>query len=548
MDWLKPALLAALVICSSAQPLDQELGVNLEEEEMSNMVADSEDDLEEDEVTGLTTTDPQEIGRFNNYMDAIYRRMNAALRAKLMDPMVLNMNQKKDDDKKKSKKKNRVERSADLEEDEEKDEVELVDLEVHEEDVDRMGEAEAAMQKKKKKEGRKHKNKKGGKDGEKKKKKNRKGGKNKGKEGKMSHEERMKKREEKKKEREEKRKAKKLAKKRVERSADDADDNAEAGSVLRRMNAALRTKLMDPMVTENIEVDRMGLAEEKNTKKTNAKKAKSKSRKEGKKGDKKKKEKVMTEARKKKRADRKKARQEKKKAAKEAAKAAEEENEEVDEDNAEKELDEEEGASRESRSRKNKGKKGGKKGGNKGGNKGKAGKALNKKGGKGGNKGGKKGGKGGQKGRSQKSEAETKSMGSLAGIATLRRSGDVKVVDEESHKTVTSKFTVGPLQLEVSKTYGHGKERTIKTAKASTDVMSGIMVLKVKPDGSAHVKKVVFQKPEQVDVLGSISDQKKRSDTYLKNSVNKMRPIAAQKILKTARYVLKAPGTVERKN
>merc|ERR1712241_801738 len=67
-------------------------------------------------------------------------------------------------------------------------------------------------------------------------------------------------------------------------------------------------------------------------------------------------------------------------------------------------------------------------------------------------------------------------------------------------------------------------------------------------DGSVDVKKVVFKKPEQVDVLGSISDQKKRSDTYLKNSVNKMRPIAAQKILKTARYVLKAPSTVERKN
>merc|ERR1719209_194363 len=178
----------------------------------------------------------------------------------------------------------------------------------------------------------------------------------------------------------------------------------------------------------------------------------------------------------------------------------------------------------------------------------KGGKALNK-----GNKGGKgkeqnKGGKGGAKAREQRKEEETKSMGSLAGIATLRRSGDVMVGDEESHKIVTSTFTVGPLQLEVSKTYGEGKARTVRTAKASTDVMSGTVVLKVKPDGSAHVKKVVFKKPEQVDVLGSISDQKKRSDTYLKNSVNKMRPIAAQKILKTARYVLKAPSTVERKN
>merc|ERR1711935_329254 len=160
---------------------------------------------------------------------------------------------------------------------------------------------------------------------------------------------------------------------------------------------------------------------------------------------------------------------------------------------------------------------------------------------------GSKGGKGGKE-REQRNDEEAKSMGSLAGIATLRRDGDVVVGDEESHKIVTSTFTVGPLQLEVSKTYGEGKARTVRTAKASTDVMSGTMVLKVKPDGSAHVKKVVFKKPEQVDVLGSISDQKKRSDTYLKNSVNKMRPIAAQKILKTARYVLKAPSTVERKN
>ena len=30
----------------------------------------------------------------------------------------------------------------------------------------------------------------------------------------------------------------------------------------------------------------------------------------------------------------------------------------------------------------------------------------------------------------------------------------------------------------------------MKTAKASTDVMKGVMVLKVKADGSAHVKKV----------------------------------------------------------
>ena len=67
--------------------------------------------------------------------------------------------------------------------------------------------------------------------------------------------------------------------------------------------------------------------------------------------------------------------------------------------------------------------------------------------------------------------------------------------------------------------------------------------LKVKPDGSAHVKKVVFKEPENVDVKGSLSDNKPRNLRYLKNSVNKMRPLAAIRVLKTARYVLKSPNS-----
>merc|ERR1711882_1308 len=100
------------------------------------------------------------------------------------------------------------------------------------------------------------------------------------------------------------------------------------------------------------------------------------------------------------------------------------------------------------------------------------------------------------------------------------------VKDEDNHKIVVSEFSVGPLQLEVSKVYGKGK--------AITDVMSGTMTLKVKPDGTAHVKKVVFKEPENVDVKGSLSNNKPRTLRTLKNSVNKMRPLAAIRILKTA--------------
>merc|ERR1711997_863898 len=46
---------------------------------------------------------------------------------------------------------------------------------------------------------------------------------------------------------------------------------------------------------------------------------------------------------------------------------------------------------------------------------------------------------------------DEKMVGSLSGIATMIREGDVTVVDEETHKVVTSEFSVGPLQLQVSK-------------------------------------------------------------------------------------------------
>merc|ERR1719225_949079 len=148
-----------------------------------------------------------------------------------------------------------------------------------------------------------------------------------------------------------------------------------------------------------------------------------------------------------------------------------------------------------------------------------------------------------KKARRGNDEKEEKMVGSLSGIATMIRDGDVTVVDEETHKVVTSEFSVGPRQLQVSKIYGRGKARTVKTAKAITDVMSGTLVLKVKPDGTAHVKKVVFKKPENVEVKGKLSENDPRSLNYLRNSVNKMRPLAAMKVLKTARYVLKSPSS-----
>merc|ERR1712170_58956 len=63
--------------------------------------ADNTLDYEEAAVDSDSKTSEEEVARFNNYIDAIYRRMNAALRAKMMDPMTLNLDDKQ---KKKSSK------------------------------------------------------------------------------------------------------------------------------------------------------------------------------------------------------------------------------------------------------------------------------------------------------------------------------------------------------------------------------------------------------------------------------------------------------------
>merc|ERR1712223_767185 len=315
--------------------------------------------------------------------------------------------------------------------------------------------------------------------------------------------------------------------------------NAYQDAVLRRINAALKAKLMDPMVLN------LNGKKSKKSKKERKAKGLKKGKREGK---------SLTED--------------------------DEEVEEVEEVEEEEEAGEERAMKKKEKKKggmKGKGKK--KKNNNKGGKlsaEEKKAKAEEKKartearkskhkdrknkkhGGK--NKGGKKGkdeemlarsrrnkhSRSDKKGKKEKEDfTEGKTLATLSGIATLRRTGDVEVMNAENHKIVKSKFNVGPLQLEVKKTVGKGKGRSVKTAKAITEKLSGKIVIKVKPDGTSHVRSVVFMKPEEVDVRGTLGD-KKRSDLFLKRSIGQVRPVAAQRVLKMARYVMKSPSTVER--
>merc|ERR1719317_1613666 len=190
MGWLTVCLLGVLLVTTKSMPLEEEIedqdeirelftrlfieearqGRDLEVE-IDNTIEDEEEGENKAIEGALQETNSQEISRFNNYIDAIYKRMNAALRAKLMDPMVLNLQgkDKKEGNKKKVKdSKKRVER--DVEDEENIDDSSLNEKEIEDEsetdsevEIDhRAGEPKQKGNKKDKKEKReKNKNKKG---------------------------------------------------------------------------------------------------------------------------------------------------------------------------------------------------------------------------------------------------------------------------------------------------------------------------------------------------------------------------------------------------
>merc|ERR1711997_573165 len=167
MGWLAVCLFSCLLGAAWSLPLDQETGPAMDAKDMEQLLTSLfiphsrngreidlelenivEEEEEEDVLAAKDTaaaavseemeeSDLQEIDRFNNYIDAIYKRMNAALRAKLMDPMVLNLQgkDKKEGNKKKVKDaKKRVDR--DVEEEENIDETAVEEKEMEDESED----------------------------------------------------------------------------------------------------------------------------------------------------------------------------------------------------------------------------------------------------------------------------------------------------------------------------------------------------------------------------------------------------------------------------
>lgn len=95
--------------------------------------------------------------------------------------------------------------------------------------------------------------------------------------------------------------------------------------------------------------------------------------------------------------------------------------------------------------------------------------------------------------------AYLKAEGSLSGLASLKRVGNVKLATdpEGRNSTIKAKFTLGPLILRVEKSFKRGGVENVKSATARTNEMIGRIKFSVVND-RATLMSIKVQQPKQV--------------------------------------------------
>uniref|UniRef100_A0A0K8V8K9 Gastrulation defective protein 1 n=1 Tax=Bactrocera latifrons TaxID=174628 RepID=A0A0K8V8K9_BACLA len=132
-----------------------------------------------------------------------------------------------------------------------------------------------------------------------------------------------------------------------------------------------------------------------------------------------------------------------------------------------------------------------------------------------------------------------KAEGSLSGLASLKRVGNVKVVadPEGSNSTIKAKFTLGPLTLRVEKSFKRGSVHSVKSATARTNEMIGRIKFGVVND-RATLMSIKVQQPKQVEVESKDNHDRTREFVWRRTPkiaklVNEKLKLAAESLFTT---------------
>ncbi|XP_059472268.1 nucleolin-like [Neocloeon triangulifer] len=126
----------------------------------------------------------------------------------------------------------------------------------------------------------------------------------------------------------------------------------------------------------------------------------------------------------------------------------------------------------------------------------------------------------------------------LIGLSSVRRDGDVQVTNFADHSTIKSNFLIGPLVLRVEKAFGRGAKKELRSATATTDKMSGRMVLRVSQTGVASMHTIRVLQPKQVRVESDDDHEQTREFIWKRSS--HIASVVSKKLTKAARELLGA--------
>lgn len=94
---------------------------------------------------------------------------------------------------------------------------------------------------------------------------------------------------------------------------------------------------------------------------------------------------------------------------------------------------------------------------------------------------------------------KTRARGSMYGLSSLKRSGNVRITNVNDLTRIRSNFLLGPLTLKVTKSFGRGNKRELRSATATTTEMHGRIILEIR-NGMAILKTIKVQQPKQVQI------------------------------------------------
>lgn len=103
----------------------------------------------------------------------------------------------------------------------------------------------------------------------------------------------------------------------------------------------------------------------------------------------------------------------------------------------------------------------------------------------------------GKQQKQKQSNIRASPKGTLYGLSSIKRSGNVKVNQMADYTSVKSNFLLGPLILKVEKQFGKGTKRELRLATATTQEMIGRITLRI-INGSASLHSIKVQQPKQV--------------------------------------------------